>query len=132
MNGMYASLDDFIRADWEGGFLGTWDANDLVTLLHTWQTGDVSLIGKPGLATEGDDSTFANSLAGIKAKGLIMPCKTDLYFPPEDSEIEMSLMKNDSKLVVIPSVWGHMAGGGSNPEDDEFIKDQVRKFLEEA
>lgn len=81
MNGLYASLDDFMRADWEGGFLGTWDANDLITLLHTWQTGDVSLIGKPGLATESDDAAFTNSLAGIKAKGLIMPCKTDLYFP---------------------------------------------------
>ena len=27
---------------------------------------------------------------------------------PEDSEIEMSLMKNGSRLVVIDTVWGHM------------------------
>ncbi|KAI0373918.1 homoserine O-acetyltransferase [Pilatotrama ljubarskyi] len=132
MDGLYASLEDFLRAEWEGGFLGTWDANDLITLLHTWQTGDVSLIGKTGLASGSDDSGFTDSLAGIKAKGLIMPCRTDLYFPPEDSEIEVSLMKNGSKLVVIDSVWGHMAGGGSNPRDDEFIKEQVRNFLAEA
>ena len=31
-----------------------------------------------------------------------------LEVQPEDSEIEMSLMKNGSKLVVIDSVWGHM------------------------
>ncbi|KAH9858417.1 homoserine O-acetyltransferase [Lenzites betulinus] len=129
MGGMYSSLDDWLRADWEGGFLGTWDANDLLVLLDTWQTGDVTLIGK---SSAGDDAAFSNALAGIKAKGLIMPCKTDLYFPPEDSEIEMSLMKTDAKLVVIDSVWGHMAGGGNNPADDEFIKEQVRGFLQES
>ncbi|KAI0675413.1 homoserine O-acetyltransferase [Trametes maxima] len=130
-NGRYASLDDFIRAEWEGGFLGTWDANDLVTLLHTWQNGDVSTIGRPEVVAGSDDAGFANSLAGIKAKGLIMPCKSDLYFAPEDNEIEMTLLKNDAKLVVIPSVWGHLAGGGSNPQDDAFIKEHVRRFLEE-
>ncbi|KAI0823362.1 homoserine O-acetyltransferase [Trametes gibbosa] len=128
MGGLYSSLEDFLRAEWEGGFLGTWDANDILTLLHTWQTGDVSLISK----SSGSDDGFVNSLAGIKAQGLIMPCKTDLYFPPEDSEIEVSLMKKNAKLVVIDSVWGHMAGGGNNPADNEFIKAQVRQFLQEV
>ncbi|KAI0633243.1 homoserine O-acetyltransferase [Trametes polyzona] len=132
-NGRYSSLDDFIRADWEGGFLGTWDANDLITLLDTWQKGDVTLIGKSGpYDAQSDDAAFASTLAGIKAKGLIMPCKTDLYFPPEDSENEISLLPNGSKLVVIDSVWGHMAGGGNNPDDDLFIKQHVRSFLEES
>lgn len=81
MGGMYSSLDDFIRADWEGGFLGTWDANDMLTLLNTWQTGDVSLVGKPIYDSVHDENGFQGVLAGIKAKGLIMPCKTDLYFP---------------------------------------------------
>ncbi|KAL7281530.1 hypothetical protein ACG7TL_004847 [Trametes sanguinea] len=132
MNGLYSSLDDFLRAEWEGGFLGTWDANDLITLLHTWQTGDVSLVAKQGNISGAEDTAFADALVGIKAKGLIMPCKTDLYFPPEDSENEVNLMKNSAKLVVIDSVWGHMAGGGSNPQDDEFILTEVRRFLGEA
>ncbi|OSX66000.1 hypothetical protein POSPLADRAFT_1132722 [Postia placenta MAD-698-R-SB12] len=123
-DGKYSSLDDFLRSDWEGGFLD-WDANDLLTLLKTWQTGDITLANGPGA---GD---FAKSLSGITARGLIMPCKTDLYFPPEDSEIEVSLMTNGSKLVVIPSVWGHMAGGGANDADDAFIEAEVRGFLEE-
>ncbi|KAI0335111.1 homoserine O-acetyltransferase [Cubamyces sp. BRFM 1775] len=129
MSGRYSSLDDFLRAEWEGGFLGTWDANDLLTLLHTWQTGDVALVGKAGLVAEGDDASFVSALSGIKARGLIMPCKTDLYFPPEDSEREVSLMKNTAELVVIDSVWGHMAGGGSNSQDDGSIKAEVRRFL---
>ena len=81
MNGRYSSLDDFLRAEWEGGWLGTWDANDMLTLLDTWQTGDVSLVGKSTYSAAHDEGGFQNALAGIKAKGLIMPCKTDLYFP---------------------------------------------------
>ncbi|OBZ70944.1 Homoserine O-acetyltransferase [Grifola frondosa] len=103
-------LDDFLRAEWEGGFVTTWDANDLLTLLNTWQTGDISTVGGVNPNGSDVDTAFANSLEGIKAKGLIMPCKTDLYFPPEDSEIEMSHMKNGSRLAIINSVWGHLAG----------------------
>jgi len=122
--GKYPDLQAFLREDWEGGFLEGWDANDLLTLLNTWYTGDVSLIR--------DNGDYAACLSKIKAKGLIMPCKTDLYFPPEDSVIEMSHLQNGSKLVVIDSVWGHLAGGGANDADDEFIRKEVRKFLEEA
>jgi len=121
-DGKYSSMEDFIRAEWETGFLD-WDANDVLTLLRTWQTGDVTLVSGAGVGN------LAGSLASIKAKGLIMPCKTDLYFPPEDSEVEVSHMTNGAKLVVIDSVWGHMAGGGDNDKDDAFIKAEVRKFL---
>jgi len=68
----YASLNDFLREDWEAGFLNGWDANDLLTLLKTWQMADVSHIR--------DGGWIANCLGAIKARGLIMPCKTDLYF----------------------------------------------------
>ncbi|EJF57664.1 homoserine O-acetyltransferase [Dichomitus squalens LYAD-421 SS1] len=130
MDGRYSSLEDFLRVDWEGGFLGTWDANDMITLINTWQDGDVTLVGKSSFRAAHDDDGFASVLRGIKAKGLIMPCKTDLYFPPEDSEIEVSHLGDNAKLVVIDSVWGHMAGGGANARDDDFIKTEVRKFLE--
>ena len=68
----YASLNDFLREDWEAGFLNGWDANDLLTLLKTWQMADISHIR--------DGGGIANCLGAIKARGLIMPCKTDLYF----------------------------------------------------
>lgn len=71
-NTRYTSLNDFLREEWEGGFLEGWDANDLLALLKTWQMGDVSLIR--------DGSYFTDCLGAIKARGLIMPCKTDLYF----------------------------------------------------
>lgn len=69
----YPDLESFIREDWEGGFLGSWDANDLLTLLNTWYTGDISLVR--------DGGNLSKCLSQIKATGLIMPSKTDLYFP---------------------------------------------------
>ena len=69
----YPDLESFIRERWEDRFLNNWDANDLITLLHTWQAGDISQIR--------DGGDLQACLSKIKAKGLIMPSKTDLYFP---------------------------------------------------
>ncbi|EIW76057.1 alpha beta hydrolase fold protein [Coniophora puteana RWD-64-598 SS2] len=121
-NNTYTDLHTFLREEWEAGFLNGWDANDLLVLLATWQTGDVSLIR--------DSGDLPRALGAIKARGLIMPCRTDLYFTPEDSIEEMKHLKN-ARLVIIESIWGHMAGGGSNEVDDKFMQEEVRRFLEE-
>jgi homoserine O-acetyltransferase len=34
-----------------------------------------------------------------------------------------------AELCVIPSVWGHMAGGGINPEDTRFINAAIDDLL---
>ncbi|KAJ3556026.1 hypothetical protein NM688_g2255 [Phlebia brevispora] len=128
MDGQYKDLEDFLRGDWEGDFLSErWDANDLVTLLNTWSTGDCSKVGKVSSALQGDLSSVLGSLP---MKALIMPSKTDLYFPPEDNELEVASMQpGRAELVVIPSVWGHMAGGSLNQEDVNFVKKEVQRFL---
>ncbi len=56
----------------------TWDANDMLTLLRTWQLGDVSRVSAVGASLQGN---LAGVLGSVTAKGLVMPCKTDLYFP---------------------------------------------------
>ncbi|KAJ3571041.1 hypothetical protein NP233_g4011 [Leucocoprinus birnbaumii] len=122
MDSLYPDLDTFVRENWEAWMLA-WDANDLITLFHTWETGDVSQVR--------DDGDLAKCLSSITAKGLIMPSKTDLYFTPEDSEYEVSCMPNTARLVVIPTVWGHMAGIGPNPDDFQFLKREIQKFLDE-
>ncbi|KAF4610699.1 hypothetical protein D9613_006664 [Agrocybe pediades] len=122
-DGMYPDLATFLRERWEDRFLQNWDANDLVTLLQTWQRGDVSQIRHGG--------DLQACLESIQAKGLIMPSKTDLYFPPEDSVNEMTSLTSTARLVVIDTVWGHTAGGGSNPIDDAFVQAEIKKFLEE-
>lgn len=53
----------------------------------------------------------------------------DLYFPPEDSEFEVACMPN-ARLIPVPSVWGHFAGGpGTNPVDVAFIDAKLKELL---
>ncbi|EJF65171.1 homoserine O-acetyltransferase [Dichomitus squalens LYAD-421 SS1] len=120
MGGLYPTLEAFLKEGWEGRFVANWDANDMLTLLDTWQRGDISIV------RNGDD--FTNALRSITAKALIMPCKTDLYFCPEDSVNEVSMLR-DAELAVIDSVWGHAAGGGANAADVAFITKKITEFL---
>jgi homoserine O-acetyltransferase len=96
---------------------------DLLALLATWQATDIS--NHP--AFEGD---WAKALASITCEALVMPCRTDLYFPPEDNEIEVSMMPN-ATLEVIPSIWGHLAGIPIFASDGmEFIERKLTEFLQ--
>jgi len=116
------SLEAFLTHAWEPSFQAH-DANNLLAMLATWQAADIST--NPQF--NGD---FAAALAGITARAVVMPCRTDLYFPPEDSEIEVAHMPH-ARLHVIPSIWGHMAGGGINPDDAAFIDAALAQLLAE-
>jgi homoserine O-acetyltransferase/O-succinyltransferase len=117
----YSTLEDFLVAFWEGFFLDRRDPNDLLTMLWTWQQGD---IGK----TPGFDGDHIKALKAIKAKTIVLPALKDLYFPPEDEEYAVSHMTN-AELRVIPGVWGHFAGGGANPVDIKYIDDVLKELL---
>ncbi|KAJ7821128.1 Alpha/Beta hydrolase protein [Mycena olivaceomarginata] len=120
----FSSLEAYIQEAWEGS-MGLWDAHDLLCLLKTWQKGDISLFGP-----EEDKGDLGKALGRIKAKCLIMPSRSDFYFPPEDSEEEVKHLKHGN-MKVIESIWGHFAGGGGGTKDDtEFIKMQVQRFLQ--
>ncbi|MGB3293423.1 MAG: alpha/beta fold hydrolase [Phormidesmis sp.] len=116
----YSSLEDFLVAFWEGFFLRK-DANNLLAMLWTWQNGDIG-------QTPGFDGDFERALSAIKAKAVVMPGKTDLYFPPEDNEYEVKHM-SDAEFQVIPSIWGHFAGGGINQTDTDFIDKSIKALL---
>ena len=77
----YTSLEDYIVRSWEDSFLQG-DANNLLAMAWTWQHADIG-------ATPGFDGHFKRALASITARTLVMPCATDLYFPPEDSAYEV-------------------------------------------
>lgn len=116
----FKSLQDYLEEVWSGGQ----DAHNLLCMLHTWQKGDISLHGP----TKGD---LPAALASIKAKVLVMPSRTDCYFPPEDSEEEIKYLKN-GKLSIIESIWGHVAGGGGGTEkDNAFIIKEIQQWLED-
>jgi homoserine O-acetyltransferase len=116
----FNSLEDFLVGFWEGFFLQR-DANNMLTMLWSWQHADIS----DNHIYNGDLSA---ALSAIQAKAVVMPAKIDLYFPPEDNEWEVSQM-NNANFVVIPGVWGHFAGGGLNQEDTDFIDRELKTLL---
>jgi homoserine O-acetyltransferase len=117
----FSSLEDFLVAFWEGFFLPK-DANNLLAMLWTWQYGDIS-------ANELYDGDYKAALGAIKAKAYVMPGRTDLYFPPEDSELEVTHMPN-ATLVPFESIWGHFAGGpGTSADDVAFLDGKLKELL---
>ena len=117
----FSSLEDFLIAFWEGFFLPK-DANNLLTMLWTWQNGDIS----DNELYRGD---FKKALSSIRAKTYVMPSRTDLYFPPEDSEFEVANMPN-AKFIPFESIWGHFAGGpGTSQQDVKFLDGKLKDLL---
>jgi len=92
--------------DWGDDHYLNWDANNLLAKLWTWQRGDIS-------ANDLYDGDISKALGSIKARAIVMPCKQDLYFPPEDSVIEVSHMSN-AELRVYDSPFGHCAPSPGN------------------
>lgn len=133
--GMFTDLEDFMVKFWEAWALSK-DPENMLTMLWTWQSGDVSR-QEPYMSAETiksgkrDEGAFEKALGAVRAEAMVMPCRTDMYFPPEDSEIEVAYMpKGKGKLEVFASVWGHWAGGpGQSLEDVEFLDGKLREFL---
>jgi homoserine O-acetyltransferase/O-succinyltransferase len=120
----FTSLADFIERDWEAGFLRR-DADNLLAMLWTWQHADIS--GNP--LYKGD---LTAALRSIRARALVMPSETDLYFTVEDSRRDAALMPN-AELLPIPTIWGHRVNNPvQNPVDAQFVDDALRRLLNEA
>ncbi len=118
----FKDLEDFLVRSWEAGFVRR-DSCDLLAQLRTWQLGDIS-------ANDLYRGDLEMALAGIKARVLLMPSATDLYFQTDDNRAELPFLA-DGKLIEIPSVWGHRAGNPlANAEDAAFIDAQVTALLE--
>lgn len=98
------------------------DANDFLAQVATWEVADIS---------DNDlyRKDFPAALRAIKARAIVMPSRTDMYFPPQDSEIEVSHMPN-AELRVLPSIWGHRAAApGTDLKDIAFFDAAIRDLL---
>lgn len=117
----FASLEDYLVRAWEGNFLRR-DAHDLLSMIDTWTQSDIS----DNPIYSGD---LPKALGAIRARSIIMPSTTDLYFTVADSEIETRQMPN-AVLRPIESIWGHRAG---NPvqcaADEALLREAVRELL---
>lgn len=119
-----SSLEDFLVVGWEGNFLRR-DANNLLAHIWTWQHADIS--ANP--TYKGD---FKKALGAIKARAIVMPGATDLYFQVADSEIEVKNMGR-AELRPIPSIWGHRAGNNNiHAADFKFVDDALKELLAHA
>ena len=116
----FETFEDLL-VDWEQDHLN-WDANNLLAKLWTWQHGDISANDLYG----GD---FERALGAITARAILVPCTTDLYFPPEDNEIEARHMPN-AELRPFASPWGHcVASPGNVPEFAAFLDGCISELL---
>lgn len=103
------------------GSLRRRDANDLLTMLWTWQHADIS-----------DNEVYAGdltaALAAIRARAIVMPSTTDFLCQVLDSEAETAGMP-DAQLRPLVSAWGHVAGLGASPSDNEVIDTAIIELL---
>jgi len=116
-----ADLESFLRNQWDARWSQRRAAN-LYAQLRCWDAGDIGAHPDYG----GD---LAAALGAIKARVLLMPGETDLYFRVADSQAELPHLRH-ARLLPIPSIWGHRAGNPmANPEDAAFLRRAVRDWL---
>jgi homoserine O-acetyltransferase len=115
-------LETYLRTGWADVFEARHAANCYAQLV-TWYHGDIS-------ANPLYDGDFVRALKAIKARVLLLPGQTDLYFRVADHAAEMDQLAQ-AELAPIPSIWGHRAGNpASIPADAAFLKAAVRRWLE--
>ena len=118
----YDTLDDLLD-DWAEDHAENWDANNLLAKLDTWQHGDISA----NILYDGD---FTAALGAIKAKAIVVPASTDLYFPPDDNAIEVTRMSN-AELRVYETDWGHcVANPGNVPAFHQFLDNCIADLID--
>lgn len=116
----FDSLQGLLRF-WEDDHL-EWDANDLLAMLRTWQQADPS-------ANDTWNGDLEAALASIKARTLVMPCDSDLYFTLEDNAAEAAMVPG-ATLRPFVSVYGHCAGApGRFPAEMAFLDRALHDLL---
>jgi len=120
-NSAFGDTFEQVVEHFRSNFIPGADANNLILQMRTWESHDV---GK----TSGFHGDVEAALRSIKVPVLYMPSQTDLYFPVTDANYEAAFIPNCT-LAVIPSLWGHPAGAGISPADNEFINQHVSSFL---
>ena len=116
----YADLNDYLVRSWEASYRRRHPA-DLLAMLDTWIACDVS-------ATPRHRGDLAAALGSIRARVLVMPSATDLYFTPDDCAADAAAIPG-ARLCPIPSIWGHRAGNPyQNAQDERFIRHAIEEL----
>ncbi|MCL4188471.1 MAG: alpha/beta fold hydrolase [Rhodobacteraceae bacterium] len=118
----FADPDDFLVRFWEAFWLAQ-DANNLLTQLHTWQTADLG-------ATPGLGGDLGRALGAIRARALLAPAESDLYFPPVDMQRDAAAMR-DARFRPIPGPFGHLSEAGIDAACKAHLVREIRALLAE-
>ena len=99
-----ANLDDYLDLYWEPGFTRR-KAEDLYAQATTWMASDIC-------ANELYEGDFVRALQAIRARVLLMPGRTDLYFPVADNALEMAHLERAelSDSIDLGTCGGFAAG----------------------
>jgi homoserine acetyltransferase len=123
---LYQSMGFKTLSDWDEVATSTgykdWTGADLLAMLGMWQRGDITRCVPKA------NGELEAALSKIEARVLLMPCETDQYFRPYPSEREAKYLAK-AEVQVVPSIWGHIAGGGANKEDVEWMDKKIGTFL---
>ena len=64
-----------------------------------------------------------------KAKTIVIVCDNDLYFRPEDNQIEIEHIAG-GELRIYESPWGHcVASPGNDPEFERYLDRAISELL---
>ena len=121
----YKTLKDWATAVGEKSY-EDWHPDDLLVMLGMWQRSDLGAV----LGSDRSQS-LEDALRTLTGRVLLMPCQTDQYFKWEANEKEV-LHLPKGELAVIPSIWGHLAGGGPSQTDNEWMDRRIAKFLHDS
>jgi homoserine O-acetyltransferase len=117
----YSSLEDYLLRFWEANYRKR-DPHNLLSMIETWLRCDVS----QNPLYQGD---YDKAIGSIRARTIVMPAMTDLYFTPEDCATEAALIPH-AEYRPLASIWGHRAGNPyDNPPDAAVIREVVHELL---
>lgn len=116
----YATVAEYIEGEWHRIYYHR-DANDMLSLIATWQACD---LGNNPIYDGDTDSAYR----AITAKAILLPGRTDLYFPTADNEAEAALMPH-AEVREIDSIYAHYAAGGKDPADTAFVDAALKELL---
>jgi homoserine O-acetyltransferase len=114
----FSSLDDFLLNFLDASFLPM-DPNNLLSMARKWQDADVSRHAGGDLAA---------ALGRIKAKTMVMPISSDMFFVTADCAAEQGLIRG-SELRVLETPWGHIGLFGMNPNYVEQVDTALGELL---
>lgn len=117
----FDTVEDLLLA-WERDHL-EWDANDLICKIRTWQQADIS-------ANDRYRGEIGAALGAIRARTIVMPSSTDMYFTEAHAREEAARVQG-AEFRPFRTTWGHCGctPGAPAPGFAAFLDDAIADLM---